>query len=264
MTINPTSSFYEELQKLLDENASNDDTCCITLMPLEEDCVTLECGHKFNYDALYKEVCQQKYIFRTYSLYHLNQPSINELLKNNYNSFIRCPYCRNIQFSIIPSKEGYQERYGINSLHIENQDVPFLLTNHVKDGFIHNGKFYKDYSNLKQCNFENCASLTLTHFSNINKYYCLQHTFCGIALSKEFEKEKKQKEKEEIRKQKLQIKKDAQKKKEEEKWIIKQEKIKLKEEAKLLKEQEKKMKLEQKQKEKEEKKKIKESLKIKS
>jgi len=255
---NSTSSFYEELQKLLEENTDDDNnTCCITMLPLEDDCVILECGHKFNYDALYKEICQQKYVFRTYSLYHLKQNIVDHLLKNECNYFIRCPYCRNIQYSLIPNKEGYQKRYGINSLEIENEDVPFLLTPHnVKDGFIHNGRIYKQYTHDK-CGFENCQFTLLTYFSNIKKYYCMNHKNCGIALSKEFEKEKKQHEKEEVKKQKIKEKKDAQKKKEEEKWKMKQEQMKVKEEAKKLKEEEKKMKLEQKQKEKEEKKKMK-------
>jgi len=248
-----SNTFYEELQKLLEENSSNEDTCCITMSPLEEDCVILECGHKFNYNALYKEVCQQKYVFRTYSFYSLKQNIIDHILKNDYNYFIRCPYCRNIQYSLIPTKEGYQQRYGINSLEIENEDVPFLLTNRIKGCAIHNGRVFKQHTDDKKCHFEGCSSLSLTHFSNIKKYYCLEHTYCGIIFNKEFEREKKQKEKEEVKRQKLKEKKDAQKKKEEEKWKMKQEQIKVKEEGQKLKEEEKKMKAEQKQKQKEEK-----------
>ena len=57
--------FYEELYKSLDTNDDNNsnEVCQITGMPLIDKYVTLECGHKFNYDAIYTEIHKQKFIF---------------------------------------------------------------------------------------------------------------------------------------------------------------------------------------------------------
>jgi len=70
-------NFNEELTKMLetDDDDDVDDTnkCRITDQPLTDKYVTLECNHKFNYAALYKEICKQKYVFKKYDNEHLKK-----------------------------------------------------------------------------------------------------------------------------------------------------------------------------------------------
>ena len=111
-------NFYDELYKSLDDSDNEDDAnmCQITGLPLVDKFITMECNHHFNYDALYKEICIQKFKFKTYDkLHHKDQ---NKLRKSGLNYFIRCPYCRNIQFTILPYYEelGLELKYGVNSL----------------------------------------------------------------------------------------------------------------------------------------------------
>jgi len=82
-------NFYDELNKELLEESINDNICLLTHVPLEQNPITLECNHKFNYIPLYNEVCNQKkdsYLETTHLL--LNQ--------------IKCPYCRSITNKLLP------------------------------------------------------------------------------------------------------------------------------------------------------------------
>lgn len=82
--------FYSELNKNEQENVSDKDkTCLITGKILEQNSITLECTHSFNYISLFNEVCRQK-------TFNVNDPyplRINE---------IKCPYCRQITRNILP------------------------------------------------------------------------------------------------------------------------------------------------------------------
>ena len=51
-------NFYDELYKSLDEPEDGNDlnVCLITNKPLENDCISLSCNHKFNYDAIYNDI----------------------------------------------------------------------------------------------------------------------------------------------------------------------------------------------------------------
>jgi len=42
-------NFYDELNKELLEESINDNICLLTHVPLEQNPITLECNHKFNY-----------------------------------------------------------------------------------------------------------------------------------------------------------------------------------------------------------------------
>jgi hypothetical protein len=100
-------NFYEELYKSLDEpdikeEISSFGACLITNNPLIENYVTLDCNHKFNYDAIFNDI---------------------KCHKNKYNSMervtvkqqeIRCPYCRTIQKRLLPHVDGYEKIHGVN------------------------------------------------------------------------------------------------------------------------------------------------------
>ena len=73
-----------------------DDECPICYEKLDETAIKLNCGHKFHYNC----------ILNSYKM---------ATIKNNIKLFRKCPYCRNIQNSILPRREGYPLIYGINS-----------------------------------------------------------------------------------------------------------------------------------------------------
>lgn len=97
--------------------------CLITDEPLRKDHITLQCGHKFNYVPLFKEVLFQKCsllpknlsasIITMYTNNTTSTPSSNvvsvtynssynlETRKLQYNE-IKCPYCRTITSKILP------------------------------------------------------------------------------------------------------------------------------------------------------------------
>lgn len=112
----------------------NTNKCLITLLPLENNYVTLECGHKFNYNAIFNDVYNHKKNFQ-----HLE--SIR--LKDNQ---IRCPYCRNIQQKLLPPIEGRENIYGINTLKVEPKRLyEFMRTYHLD-------KYFHKYTWGKCCN----------------------------------------------------------------------------------------------------------------
>lgn len=112
-------NFQDELYKLLDEESDNEDELCqITGLPLKDNYVTLECNHHFNYDAVYKEIYKQKYEFKTYEVNSLHKKDLQKFRDSKLDYFIKCPYCRNLQFTILPyyKELGLKEVYGMNSL----------------------------------------------------------------------------------------------------------------------------------------------------
>ena len=86
-------NFYGELQNKIDNDKDNDkddnSVCLITNTKLEDNYITLECKHKFNYLPLFTELCQQK----KYNNLEITNLAINE---------IKCPYCREITPYILP------------------------------------------------------------------------------------------------------------------------------------------------------------------
>lgn len=75
---------------LLDINLDNsDDYCLIDNIKLEPEHVKLDCGHKFNYEAIFKHVIGSK----------------NRGVMMDYRlqlSQVQCPYCRHIQNTLLP------------------------------------------------------------------------------------------------------------------------------------------------------------------
>jgi len=81
-------NFYEELLKD-DTDDDNNEICLLTGLPLVKNFIELSCHHKFNYEALFKEVSKQK-LYNELDTQHL---SVNQ---------IRCPYCRRITNHLLP------------------------------------------------------------------------------------------------------------------------------------------------------------------
>lgn len=93
--------FYNELKeenKKIDikESQIKVRTCLITGDPLDKNsCITLECGHTFNYIPLLNSVQEEKINMNSKSYYYYNSVYLRE-------HQLRCPYCRQIQENILP------------------------------------------------------------------------------------------------------------------------------------------------------------------
>lgn len=92
--------FYELLyQSIGDSNNEIGDSdellCMITYDKLEDDHIKLDCNHCFNYEAIFNEVRNQKT--------RINNLEVQKLGKDQ----IKCPYCRNIQNSILPPSHKF-------------------------------------------------------------------------------------------------------------------------------------------------------------
>ena len=100
-------NFYEELYKSLDiEDDKNEieQVCLITNLPLTNFHVSLECGHKFNYEPLYNDILNHKSKFNNMERCMLKALEI------------RCPYCRKIQKKMLPYYQelGFKKIHGVN------------------------------------------------------------------------------------------------------------------------------------------------------
>lgn len=115
-------NFYESLYNSLDYDSDKEDIskkqiCEITGQHLKDRFVTLECKHTFNYDALYTEICKQKFDFHTYTMDTLSKKDIQTIHDKKIEYFIKCPYCRNVQFTLLPYYDDlpFAKKYGINT-----------------------------------------------------------------------------------------------------------------------------------------------------
>jgi len=86
---NPLAQAPEQEQE--QEQAHHGDACLISNEPLHLFCVSLECGHKFNYEPLYQEVLRQKGRLGVHN-YH-EKIGLNQ---------IKCPYCRTLTNRLLP------------------------------------------------------------------------------------------------------------------------------------------------------------------
>jgi hypothetical protein len=232
-------NFYNELYKSLDE--SNDDLqndenqCKITGMPLTEHHVVLECGHKFNYVPLYDEIYKQKYHFKTYLITDLNSSLQKKFKEFNTDYYIRCPYCRDIQKTLLPYVPELREKlvYGLNS---DDTSLPDKQTAiYVPVPYVYKYKGYTFVStNEHQCCYIygigsitypegiQCTSTKLTLFDAAkHKYYCASHITQAInakkeELKKQREELKKQKQEEKQKQIEMKLLTQEQKKKERE------------------------------------------------
>ena len=95
--------FQTELLMLLSQESNiEDNLCLISNLQLEENHIKLCCGHKFNYASIFNEVMNQK---KSYNHLETQRLSTNE---------IKCPYCRTVQKGLLPSRDNYDNIYGVN------------------------------------------------------------------------------------------------------------------------------------------------------
>lgn len=208
-------NFQTELYKLLDEDSDDEENLCqITGLPLTDKYITLECKHKFNYSALYKEIYKQKCIFNTYNPNILTKKQLLKIRELNIDYFLKCPYCRNIQFTILPYYEelGLEEIYGINSINEELIDDEYCDDNNnptiIQPNIDYKFEMYGVCFKFGDCceklnNFGDlCKSYYSTTIPNTELSYCRYHYKKGLNKYKQSEKLKLQEIKMGLKKEK--------------------------------------------------------------
>lgn len=101
--ISQQNLFTELLKSLTNDNANNQESLClISGDKLEQDYITLQCKHSFNYEALFNEIKAQKCSY--------NYLETQKLSRNQ----IKCPYCRSIQMGLIPPRDDYPKIKYVN------------------------------------------------------------------------------------------------------------------------------------------------------
>jgi len=208
-TIEGNINFYDELFKSLDDTDSDDDTllCQITSLPLVDKSVTLECSHHFNYDALYREICRQKFHFKTYDVNTLTKTEKQKFRDSTLDYFIKCPYCRNIQFTILPYYEDFEfeKKYGINSL---DKSLPnsLLIYNDCGSYYGSDNYTFKMYDQLfkkGQCCSALCQAKYVAFIPGTTTSYCNLHYRSAIKIHKLALKNKALQEKNKLKEDKL-------------------------------------------------------------
>ena len=103
--MNKIDLFNQLLIEGIFENEIVEETCLISDESLEDNYITLNCGHKFNYDSIYNQIKTSK-INKRSGRYRNN-------ISVKINQF-QCPYCRKIQTGLIPHRNGYDRVVGLN------------------------------------------------------------------------------------------------------------------------------------------------------
>lgn len=206
--------FYKELSKLMNEETDEQqNSCLITNEPLTENSVTLECNHSFNYLPLFHDIQNQK---KKYN--HMERQSLK--IKQ-----IRCPYCRNVQSTLLP----YYEMIGVTKVHgVNYYDEKYDLIDEYKNSRYSSHEYVKGscaYSVLStqegSVTEVACSNKYVKKLSFDNKCYCVVHR---LAVLKSYLAEKKQKEKEEAKKAKDLAKQKAKEEKLSQKKLQKEQK----------------------------------------
>jgi hypothetical protein len=240
--------FFAELQKSLLEEDDNDElelVCQITGLPLTDNHFKMKCGHVFNYDSLYTEICKQKFDFKTYTIDSISHADLKILRSANFDYFIKCPYCRSVQTDLLPYYENlsFPKKYGINTT-----DTAFKVMdniNHITN-MASSNYTYKSYGytftkgsccvTKSGVHLLPCYNQWVSEIPGLQKSYCPNHIRVVAkeyklelkekiaeekATKKALEKENKALEKE-LKKQNNLLEKDLKKKTKLENKVIKQ------------------------------------------
>ena len=236
--------FYAELYNSLDvEDDLEEDKnkCLITNQPLTDKHVIMDCGHKFNYIPIYKDIVNHKQKFN-------GLEGGNGKLGTNQ---IRCPYCRKKQDNLLPYYEelGLAKVNGVNFYDPNIKQANYNSNNHQKCAFKYLNEAYDPTKPETDANIKYLTNKKCWHYGSQiqlyndlnpsqpitygdNNYYCYSHKKTMI---KQYKAEQKQKEKDEAKVAKQKAKDEAKVAKELEKQKLKEEKQKAKDEAKAVK-----------------------------
>ena len=228
--------FYKELYESLDNNSDDENNhkeqkvCLITGSELTDKFVTLECSHTFNYNSLYTEICKQKFEFCSYTSDVLSNTDFRKMRESNIDYYIKCPYCRKIQFTLLPYYEELElpKKYGVNTT---DTDYRVIRTSYHQ-AYLSNGSYvFNVYGHTFKKGM--CCKFTTVNNKEIPCYnlYSTEitapdgtiKTFCPNHVREEVKKFKI-----EIQKKKLEDKMKAKELKQKEKEEKKQAKIAIK------------------------------------
>lgn len=104
--IDSTFNFYEELNKIDDEdncNEINEEKCLISNLKLDKTKIELLCGHKFNYFYIFNEILNKK-------------TTINYYQHSLGSTQISCPYCRKVFNYLLPPSLDIEQTYEIKNI----------------------------------------------------------------------------------------------------------------------------------------------------
>ena len=112
-------NFYETLKQTIashdSEKNEQEGICPISNTPLETYFFTFECGHKFNYAPLFKDIYNHK------KIYNFMEGISGHLNMNQ----IRCPFCRKKQNGLLPyySDLQFEKVHGVNYINPDITEV---------------------------------------------------------------------------------------------------------------------------------------------
>ena len=219
--------FYAELYKSLDEESpslNDDNICLISKLPLTDNFVKLNCGHKFNYIPLCNDISNHKLKF------NMLESTAGYLKKTQ----IRCPYCRAKQNGLLPY---YENMKGVKKIEYVNYfDESKMNTNdNYKFGkclcVVDNANFNVEQpESVNNPKFITC--LANTHLFKVLDgstgeyvYYCASHKYSQMKKNTIMAKEKAKQEK-------ADLKQKAKEEKLKAKELLKNEKLEAKKTAK--------------------------------
>lgn len=191
-------SLYSSLDYDSDDQGSEEKNhiCEISGQELKDHFVTLECKHKFNYDSLYTEICKQKYDFQSYTSDVLSKTDFQKVRDSKLDYYIKCPYCRHIQFELLPYHEelSFQKKYGVNTC---DTDFRVIKTSYIPSTVPSNyifkiygyqftkGKCIKmNLVNGKVVPCYNCYATPLVAPDGLIKHFCPLHVRAEVKAYK--------------------------------------------------------------------------------
>jgi hypothetical protein len=214
-------NFYDEINKE-DDYTNDENKCLITLQDLTDDFIELDCGHKFNYEPLFKDIQNHKTKF--------NRLERNVLLTNE----IRCPYCRTIHNKLLPLNDKFPKVHGVNY----RNDELILFNNSQNDYIWFQGtcEYSKEHI-LSNKNCETCNNTSVTYINLFKLNLCIAHKneyhYNYLIQKKEQEKKIKEEKKLAMIKEK---KKEKQSMIKEKQSMIKEKQSMIKEKQSMIKE----------------------------
>jgi len=169
-------------QCIRDDSVNDTDTdnnCLLTKEALNDIHVTLNCGHKFNYIPLYKEVVIQKTSagMTTNGYYNSCTLRLNEM---------KCPYCRRVQDKLLPflNYDNIKRLRGVNGP--ESLCMKSRMCEHVETA---NNKKKK---NTKKKISDSCECNAI-HVVN-GAYYCKKHYDQQLQEKEQLQQQEKKEE----------------------------------------------------------------------
>jgi hypothetical protein len=158
-------------------DTDTDNNCLLTKEALNDIHVTLNCGHKFNYIPLYKEVVIQKTSagMTTNGYYNSCTLRLNEM---------KCPYCRRVQDKLLPflNYDNIKRLRGVNGP--ESLCMKVRICEHVETA--------SKRKNTKKKISDSCECNAI-HVVN-GAYYCKKHYDQQLQEKEQLQQQEKKEE----------------------------------------------------------------------